>query len=164
MPQSKNERSDDSRAFWMLTADRKSARLLLGSETSQGRFQLREQRRIDEHWDPLQHGRPSSRSGKQGHSYASEGHEDDERIHRFAKQTAAWLEEQLALPSASRLHVFAAPRFLGELRKVLSSSTQGRLIEHRLDLAHLSDSELAKHTRVIEARSIETELGAPEGA
>jgi len=136
---------------WLLTAGRQGARLLCAEPTPHGRLHVDLRARLAEDWAGAQHGRPSPRTSKDGHSYASEGHESDERIHRFAKAVGAWLEQELARHAVDRLHAFAAPRLLGELRKVLPARLADRVTEHALDLEPLSPAELAKHDAVASA-------------
>jgi len=153
--------------LWLLVADRQRARLLSGASTPHGRLHVEERAILEEEWDELQRGRPSPRTGKNGHSYASGGHEDDERIHRFAKGVASWLERELVGRRIARLHAFAAPRLLGELRGVVPGRLYERLVEHALDLAHLTPGELAVHEAVDAARRFvapEWEVRATRGA
>ena len=71
---------------WLLTIDRRHARLLACERTRQGRLHIDELAAIEEEWDELQHGRPSPRAGKDGHSYADVGREEEERLRRFARE------------------------------------------------------------------------------
>lgn len=134
--------------FWLLTADRRDARLLTAAYTPHGRLHVEQRVMLTEEWRELQHDRPSPRSGKDGHSYASLGHEEEERTHRFAKKVVEWLEGQMDERRITRLHAFCARRFLGQLRVVLPDRLHERLIDHSLDLASLTPGELAVHEAV----------------
>ena len=140
---------------WFLTADRKKARLFSASRTPHDRLHVDEVAALYEAWDELQHDRPSPRAGKDGHSYASIGHEDEERIQRFSRQIAEWVGRQVGAHSIERLHVFSARRLLGALRHVLSSHLEERVVDHALDLGDLTAGELAKHG------AIEAAAGGP---
>jgi hypothetical protein len=137
--------------FWLLTADRRRARLLSCTRTPHGRLHVETRATLNEVWSEFQHGRPSPRTGKFGHTYASQGHEEDERIHRFAKQVADWLAREMDGRRIPFLHAFPARRFLGQLRRVLPERLQERLVDYPLNLCHLLPAELAKHEAVIEA-------------
>lgn len=138
-------------ATWLLVADRRRARLLSAEPTSHGRLHIEEVAAVEEDWEEFQHGRPSARAGKDGHSYASRGHEDEERLHRFAKQVSGWLAHEVSRRAIPALHAFSARQLLGELRRVLEKRVHERVEEHALDLAHLSPGELARHKSVLEA-------------
>lgn len=130
---------------WFLTADQRHARLLEGTTTPHGRLHIEELSVVEESWEELEHGRPSPRSGRVGHNSASEGHENEERLHRFAKQVAEWLRGELDSRQLERVHAFLAPKFLGQVRDVLPDRVRGRLVAHPVNLAHLEPGELARH-------------------
>lgn len=140
---------------WFLTADRRQARLLEGVITAHNRLHLDLRAQVKEQWNDLQHSRPSPRSGKGGHTYASQGHENEERTHRFAKQVATWLEAEIGKRLITRVHAFLAPRFLGQIRGVLPDQLHDSLIGHSLNLAHLKPGELALHGAVVAIEQLE---------
>ncbi|TDJ78470.1 MAG: hypothetical protein E2O39_01425 [Planctomycetota bacterium] len=129
---------------WVLAADRTRARLLQCTRTSHGRIHLEDQAELLEHWEELQHGRPSPRSGREGHNSASLGHESDERLRRFAKEVATWTGLQVAEHGIEQLELFTSTRFLGELRKVAGGTVRAVTVEHDADIAHLSIPQLVK--------------------
>ncbi len=145
---------------WLMTVDRRSARLLHGSTTAHGRLHVDALDALEEDWNEFEHGRPSPRAGKDAHSYASPGHEAEERLHRFAKRVAGFLESSLAEHHVERLHVFSSRRLLGDLRRVLPRRLDGRLDLRPLDIAHLKPNELATHEAVVAAHQADRERAA----
>lgn len=135
---------------WFLTADQRHARLLEGTTTLHGRLHVEVRSRLDESWEELEHGRPSPRSGRVGHNSASEGHENEERLHRFAKEVADWLRGELESRQLERVHAFLSPKFLGQVRAVLPGKLREHLVAHSVNLAHLEAGELAKHPLALE--------------
>ncbi len=125
-------------------------RLLKCSKVPPGRVHVEELDNIENQIEEHEHGRPSPRTGKSGNTYASGGHEDEHQRRRFAKEVVAWIEKRADRIDKQAITMFAAPRFLGELRKLFSPALVKRIREHRADLAQLSTSELAKHAAVID--------------
>ena len=142
---------NDTRApiSWIVTMDRKQATLYRGTVTPHERVHLDAVSNVTEVWEELQHGRPSPRTGKNGHSYASQGHEEDARLHRFAKEIAGWLEKELDAHGVDTAHVFASRRLLGDFRKLVGPPFEKRMRLEALDLAHLPLGELAEHEAVV---------------
>ncbi len=136
--------------LWFATADRRRARLLACRSTLHKRLHVEEASGLEEKWEEREHGRPSALAGMNGHTYASFHHEEEERIHRFAKEIAHWLEREVQQRDLARIDLFAAPRLLGELRGLLPSALAGRLVEHEGDLNHVSLGELAKHPAIVQ--------------
>jgi len=143
---------------WLLTAGRRSARLLSASLTPYGRLHVEPRAEIREDWHELQHGRPSPRIGKDNHTYASLGHEDDERTHRFVSSVASWLNSELGARQVETVHAFTGPGFLGELRGVLPVPLQARVHEYPVNLEHLAPGDLAVHEAVIQAVSTDMQV------
>ena len=135
---------------WIVVVDAGRARLLSCNRVPPGRIHVDEHDVIENHEEIHEHGRPSPRLGKSGHTYASAGHETEHQIHRFAKEVTAWIERKLARHSIDSLTLFSAPKFLGELRKLSPSGFAGRIREHQADLTQVSTSALAKHPAVDE--------------
>ena len=125
-------------------------RLLKCTRVAHGRLHVAEVSAIENDDEEHEHGRPSPRSGKSGNTYASGGHEDEHQIRRFAKEVVGWIEEHAAQIDSRTIRLFAAPRFLGELRKLYSSSLTDRIDEHSVDLTRLTPAGLAKHPAVAE--------------
>lgn len=134
---------------WLLVVDQQEGRLLGVGRTPTDHVHLISQGTIRNNWEAHEHGRPSSRSGKSGHTYASQGHEDETMRDRFAREVAAWLEEQIELLHIDRITVFAPPRFLGALREAWSLTLAERVDEHHGDLASLSVGGVAQHDSVV---------------
>jgi len=137
-----------SRKCWLLTADGRNAHLLQASLAERGHVVVEQVAAIEEDWHESEHERPSRRTGKGHHAYASKGHEDEERAHRFAKIVAAWLEHELDQRGIEQVNAFTAPRLLGQLRSVLPARLHGHVAEHAVNLAHLTPRELAVHDAV----------------
>lgn len=141
-------KGDTEKQKWIFVVDSGRGRLLRGSSVPPGRPHLEEDESIENTWEEHEHGRPSPRVGKAGHSYASRGHEDEEMMHRFAKDVAAWLERKAKQNNIQNLSLFAPPRFLGALRQAYSPHLSARITEHEGDLGYMSAGDLARH-RVI---------------
>jgi protein required for attachment to host cells len=135
---------------WFFVLDAGRARLLTCRRAAFERLRVEELSALAYEPEPHQRGRPSPRTGKSGKTYASLGREDEHQIRRFAKEVEDWIEAHVERIDAPRIALFAAPRFLGELRKLLTPSLAKRLEERPADLTHLSTSDLAKHPSVAE--------------
>lgn len=139
----------DPSAFHLAVADARAVRWLRGSRTAAGRLHLQETARLDEQWEEKEHHRPLSLTPHpDGHSYAGLGHVEEERLQRFAKEAARWVGEQAAAQRAGRVHLFAAPRMLGALRKQLSGALAARVEDAAHDLGRLTVGEIAEHPAV----------------
>jgi protein required for attachment to host cells len=141
-------------SHWILTADEEVGRLLRVERTVSGHAHVAVDDEILDTWEEHQHGRPSPRSGKSGHTYASRGHEDETRRERFAKEIAVWLERRAEELHIDRIAVFAPPRFQGALRDAWSPRLAIRVDEHHGDLAHLSPGDLACHGSIVSLMSV----------
>ncbi len=136
------------RKIYFFVVDGGRARLLQCSRLPHGRIHVDEIEAIENHAEEHEHGRPSPRSGKSGNTYASGGHEDEYQLRRFAKDVMAWIEKRADRVGDQAITLFAAPRFLGELRKLFSPIQAKRIREHQADLTQLSTADLAKHSAV----------------
>ena len=143
--------------LWLMTADRRSARLLPATWTEHGRLHVEESATLHEQWVESEHGRPSSRSVRDIHGTASEGNETEERTHRFAKEIARWLEQEMETRGIDRIECFCSRKLLGVLRGLLSDGLRQRVFDHATDLAKLTPGELAKHRAVLAAVGAATE-------
>jgi len=136
-------------SFFVL--DGGGGRLLAGRRVPPaGRLHVDEVAKIENHEEQHEHGRPSPLSAKGGKTYASEGHEDEHQLHRFAKRVVVWIEQLAGSIETPLIPLFAPPRLLGELRKLYGPALSRRVREHQADLTHLSASALAKHPAVLE--------------
>jgi len=133
---------------WFIVVDRGRGRLLRCSLLPPGRVHVDELDAIDGPPDEREHGRPSPRAGRGGYTYASGGHETEQQLHRFAKEVASWIGRKLEEHRIDRLDLFAAPRLLGELRKLYPAAWDGRVREHQADLTQVTTAELSKHPAV----------------
>ncbi|MHC4414640.1 MAG: host attachment protein [Planctomycetota bacterium] len=133
---------------WIFIVDKGGGRLLRGTTAPPGRHHLELEDAIQNPWEEHEHGRPSPRVGKKGHSYASWGHEDEEMMQRFARDVAGWLERKTDELGIDGLAVFAPPRFLGVLRQAYSPQLAGRVTEHEGDLGYMGPGDLARHRTI----------------
>jgi len=81
--------------------------------------------------------------------YADEHREPLELSRRFARDVAAWIEVQRrdAGPGSAAMPVFAAPRFLGQLRQALGDAGGG--IDLRAgELRTMSAAQLSRHPEI----------------
>lgn len=126
----------------VVVADARRARRLVLTRTPRGTLHVEERARLDEHWDEKQHHRPYMLSAH-GRNMASAGHERDERLQRFGRDLAAWLERAPA--TDGRLPVLLPAPMLGALRKAARASLMRRLELRERDLGCLNLTELAAH-------------------
>jgi protein required for attachment to host cells len=88
-------------------------------------------------------GRHRPAGGGTGHSVGHEHDAPEEEWERFAREVAAALDEACTQHRFERLYVFAAPRFLGLLRRHLHASTRGRVaLERDLDVTEESAEKI----------------------
>ena len=135
---------------WIFIVDSGKGRLLKGAPVPGGRFHLEQNDSIENTWEQHQRGRPSSRTGREGHSYASYGHEDEEMMKRFARDVAEWLEKKTSSLGIDRLALFAPPRFLGALRQAWSPRLALRVTEYEGDLGYMGPGDLVHHRSIAE--------------
>jgi protein required for attachment to host cells len=135
---------------WFFTVDGGRGRFLKCSRVPYGRLHVDEVSAIQYQPEEHQRGRPSPRSGKSGNTYASRGREDEYQLRRFAKEVVDWMAKRVERIETPSIKLFAAPRFLGELRKLYGPALTKRIEEHPGDLTHLSTAALAKHPAVTE--------------
>ena len=80
-------------------------------------------------------GRHRPAGGGTGHSVGHEHDAPEEEWERFAREVAAALDDACRQNRFERLYVFAAPRFLGLLRRHLHPGTRERVaLERDLDV------------------------------
>ncbi len=128
----------------LIVADHHHARLLTCTRLRTGRIHVDLLSKLGEQWKQENHERQASRSGPLGHSFENIGHTHEERIHRFAKEIAAWLVQEIPKQKFERLVLLAEPGVLGVLRREAPASLRKNWIEHAIDLGGLSEGELAK--------------------
>jgi protein required for attachment to host cells len=142
---------------WIFVVDNGRGRLLKGAPAPRGRFHLELDDSIENTGEEHERGRPSPLTGREGHSYASRGHEDEEMMKRFARTVASWLEEKTRRLNIDRLALFAPPRFLGALRQAWSPRLAVRVDEHEGDLGYMGPGDLARHRSI--SRLLDREPG-----
>ncbi len=142
---------------WFFLVDEGRGRLLSGQPVPAGKFHLEEVESIDNRWEEHQHQHPSARVGREGHAYASPGHEPEEMMRRDAKDMAEWLEARLEKHGIERVHVFAPPRFLGVLRDQFSPHVRERVEEHHGDLVPVEMVGLMHHPAILEVLGVTSE-------
>ena len=128
---------------WLSVVDAKTGRLLQAKMTPHDRLHIDLVESMDNTHEEHAHVRPSPRTSKNGHSYATFGHEDEEMARRYASDVIGWLTDALARHAIKRLAVLAPPRLLGVLREQCPNSLNGHLQFHQEDLGKLSPSQLA---------------------
>lgn len=134
---------------WFALISHHQARLVRASRTEGvGSPHFEHQAKFEDPWVEKQHGRPSRRSGKNEHSYASQRHEDDEHRRRYASAVVEWLGRQLDSRAIQTVFVFAPDRLLGALRQALPARTRERVIERHGDFAHLDVGQLARQSAI----------------
>lgn len=138
------------RDVWFLLADSRRARLMRGWLTPRKRPHVEEEADLEFEFLTGEHGRPSPRTQKNGHSYAGRSHEEDELMSQFAREVAAFAEAKLDELRLTGLHLFASPKFLGALRKFLSSKSRDRVVEHDQELTNLTEARLAAHSEIVQ--------------
>ena len=139
-----------SKKVWFLVADAGRGRLMECSRNLPGRIHVEEHDAIENEEEEHEHTRPSPRTGKSGNTYASGGHENAYQRRRFAKEVVAWIEKKVDQFEIETLTLIAAPRFLGELRKLYSPVLEGRVSEQQGDLTRLTTGSLARHPTVVD--------------
>ena len=137
---------------WDITvpsADSRRARLLCGRITTHARARVEELACLNLEVSESEHGRPSPRIGKNGHSYASRGHDDAEVLARFAHEVSSFMEDKMGELGVSRVFLFAPARFLGALRKAIPNHIADRVVAQEAELAQLSAARLAGHPEIL---------------
>ena len=142
---------------WILVADRAQARLLRGWRLAHDRTHIDEIGAIQSPPADREHHRPQPLGAKDGHSYASFHHEDEERLHRFVGEVVTWLEREVDAHDIRALDVFAPSRFLGAFGKRASRRFQTLVRGHDVELVNLGPGDLARHPTV--ARVVEEASG-----
>ena len=138
----------NTRETWIFVVDNGKGKLFRAAPVPRGRFHLEEDGTIANSWEEHEHGRPSPRVGKEGNSYASRGHEDEEKLKRFARKVAGWLEVKTKERKIDHVALFAPPRFLGALRQACSPKLTAMVSEHEGDLGYMTPGELVNHRTV----------------
>lgn len=135
-------------AVWILSVNEQRGILWRGSLTSHESEHYEQIDTLDNEWEAHQHHRPSPLRSKDNHSHAAPPKEDATLRRHFAKDVAEWVEKKMHAHDVPALELFAPPRFLGELRKVMPDGLRSNLREHEGDLVYMGPSELQKHPGV----------------
>ena len=137
-------------SIWVVAADASRARFF---QTQSSRGPLEELQdlvhpgsRLAEHElvsDRPGAGRGRPQGGGVGHSVGHEQDAVDEERERFARDVAAALREARERGRCQRLHLLAAPRFLGSLRAHLDAATRECVVsEHAVDVTTETPDQL----------------------
>jgi protein required for attachment to host cells len=135
---------------WIFIVDREEGRLLHLSVVPGERYHLEVLATLKNDWEEHQRGRPSPRVGRNGNSYASWGHEDEEMLSRFARDVVTWCEQRMEQMEIDRLVICAPPRFLGAFRHARSPQLADRVVEREANLNSMGAGELASHPLIAE--------------
>lgn len=135
-------------AVLILVADQRQARLAACQRLRNGRVHVETRARLAETWNESAHNNPPSRSDSAGHQFDNSGRIGEERLARFAREILDWLAREPAAAGGERIEVFANPRLLGALRRVVPAERGKAWAEHALDLAGLSEGELAARAEI----------------
>lgn len=136
------------RTHWVFVVNANCGRLLYCNFDPLGHYYVEEVERIENTWEGHERGRPSPLSGKSSHAFASHGHDEEETLHRFAREVADWLKPQLSLHGIGHLVLFAPPRFLGAIRKCRTGRLSDDVDVRQGDLAVLNEQELSDHPAI----------------
>jgi hypothetical protein len=131
---------------FVATVDGRTARLIRIERAAQGGERANEIDSLEEKWIEKEHGRPTmlSPSGARlGSNRASD--EVKERVARFARDVAAWLEKSL-VGVRGGVAVYCAPSLFGTLRGILPDRLHGRLDIRRRNMAKLTPAGVARLT------------------
>lgn len=135
---------------WFFRVDARSGELLRGHRTAQGHPHLQSVEMLENIWEAHQRSRPSPRQGKNGHSYASIGHEQEERRRRFTKGAGQWLESRMTGMNCDEVLVLAPARFIGEARLCWTDALLRRVNLREADLNGVPMRRLLQHPMIRE--------------
>jgi hypothetical protein len=146
------------RPVQIVTCDERQATLFRGTSEPSGRLRLADAGMLLSRWlDFHERHRPAmlgyGPSANARQHFADEGHEREEASRRFAGEVAQWIRELAEHEPERRVIAFAAPRFLGNLRRALEDrrdprDRHGEMHLFRSELSRLRASELAAHPAV----------------
>lgn len=132
---------------WVVVADARRGRLLECGRTEWGSPHVEDVDRIEHQPEDYEHQKPSPRAGSTGATHHD--HEDEEEARRFARKLTRWINRQVERRDIDRLVLFAAPRFLGTLRKTRNGNGLHADVESKeADLTSLTVDELTNHRRI----------------
>lgn len=138
----------EGKSAWFVLADAKKARLMRCDQTPLSRAHIETKEQMAYQWEGHEHGRPTPLAGKSANTYAAVKHDQEEQLRRFAKQVAAWLDDQRQAHQIERLEVFAPPRFMAALRRAMEGPLAEAVREHDADLINLPLGQLHEHPAV----------------
>jgi protein required for attachment to host cells len=138
----------ETASTWILVLDNRRGRLLECGRTPQGRVHLEQRSELENPWSQHEAGGRPEPTTRDKFGRATERHEEEERLLRFAREVAGWLERELGARGVSQAAAFAPARLLGALRRAMPARLNGRLLEHEADLARLGAGELARHPAI----------------
>lgn len=138
-------KASKSAARFVVTVDRRNARLLRVERAVEGGERAEEIDALAEKWIEKEHGRPMMLSPNGGR-LASSRDEERERTARFARDVAAWLEKAAGRVKGG-IAVYCSPSLFGTLRGILPDRLHGRVDIRRRNLANLTPASVARSTR-----------------
>jgi len=134
-------------SVWVVIADAHKGRLLQCGRTERGSAHVETVDNIEHDPGDYEHQRPSPRKGGTGDT--QDDHENEEESRRFARRLTGWMQNHVVQHNIAELQLFAAPRFLGTLRKLTNGHGLPAQVEtHEGDLTNLTTDELTKHRRI----------------
>jgi len=91
-------------------------------------------------------GKDAGKGGAGDHAFQEKIEPKEHEMIAFAKRIADYLESARKANQLKKLVIIAAPEFLGELRKHLSTETSEKIV-YELDknIAHHSEEDIRKH-------------------
>ena len=91
-------------------------------------------------------GKDSGKGGSGAHAFQEKVEPKKNELTVFAKRIADYLDAARKANKMNKLYLVAAPAFLGELRKHLSTETTGKIVlELDKNLAHHSVEDISHH-------------------
>ena len=130
---------------WVLLADNRQGRLLVGTRTHRGSPHFEEVAQIHLE-DETQHGSKAGHE-KPGHRNGTTANDSRERLQRSARELASWLHKETLNVNFDKIQVFAPTRLCNALHRYASPRLRRRLNAHSGDYSWLSTGQLAQHPR-----------------
>lgn len=149
------KRLQRQRHAWFALVDGRLGRLVRCERTALGTHRVRELKVLENEWPKHPTSHRVVPGGPVGHTYAVPPNHVAELLRRFAFEFVTWLKAECTERRIETLVIIAAPRLLGQLRK-LPDMPNGRFELRQGDLTQLSTAALTVHPLI---RSLLDELG-----
>ena len=133
--------------LWVVVVDGERARLLRGIKTN-GRPHLDLISTIEnDHLEDKEYGRPTMLRGGGGTNptLLAPGHQHEERMKRFAREIATWLQKARSEHAVGTFEVIAPKRLMGALRPEWPKDLEAHVREHQAELNWIEVGQLVKH-------------------